>query len=186
MQRGVGRVRPWEWALWGWWTIASVAGTAVIWLLGQSAGLGPLGFWCGGAVAGFGHWLVLRRRVPMPWWGAFSWMSGGFLVALVPYAVAILFMDAPADTCRGAITIGFVVIGGVVGQVAGAVQAETLLLTWDRRAWLVVSGVAGAGGWALSVFLGVYGCLAVWVLSGAALVALLRWPPRWSRPTTAL
>jgi hypothetical protein len=30
--------------------------------------------------------------------------------------------------------------------VAGAVQAEALLLTWDRRAWLVVSGVAGAEG----------------------------------------
>jgi hypothetical protein len=39
-------------------------------------------------------------------------MSGGFMVALVPYAVAILFMDAPDGTGRGAITIGFVVIGG--------------------------------------------------------------------------
>jgi hypothetical protein len=69
--------------------------------------------------------------------------------------------------------------------VAGAVQAEALLLTWDRRAWLVVSGVAGAGGWALSVFLGVYGCLAVWVLSGAALAALLV-ATRWPRPDRAV
>lgn len=196
----------WDWRLWLGWVFAGALGNALaapLWWLEEriyraihnlSIYGAPLAFsdlfvalgLTGGAIA-LGQWAALRARLPLRAWTIAPWVVGGLVLGFCPVAN---FADT-GDIAAQAIDAG--VVAGIVGLVAGAVQAIALsgYVPWAGR-WVIVSAVGCGVGWALDVYVegtalvryvGAYNAgVAGYAVSAALIGAALVWLMRKSRP----
>lgn len=190
----------WDWRLCVLWTVSSVLGTVVTWLLlgrwyasiysfvhgpPQGAGIpvypdALVLLACGGGLTGLGQWLALWRSVSLSKESALWWILGSALSGLVPLGLV-------ADTTdTGVILMLSGVVAAILGCLGGMIQCIALMhaFRWPGL-WIVVSTMTGAIGWPLGAYLGSLvwgpedggfgGYVGSWVLSGVIVAGLVCW-----------
>ncbi len=177
------------WGFWFWWVLASTVGYAV----GNAAGMKvvqavvgaaeyrakgfvvaiPLLVVMTGAAVGVMQWLILRRQLRRTGWWVLASIVG-WVVGTAAATLGILLVGlqefSPVSSS--------IVIGVVVGAVAGVMQWLILRRQLRRTGWWVLASTVG---WAVgAAATGAIGLPAVGAVSGAitgiALVRLLRQP----------
>ena len=156
----------WDWRLWLWWALVSGFGNAAAMPLarieaqlyqavhGTSIYGAPLSFLdlavplgLPGGLIGLGWWLVLRTRFPLRGWTAACWVAGGFVLGFCP----LFNFEDTGDIGGQALAAG--VVAGIVGLVAGAVQALGLSRSVPWAWWWVLITAVGCWlGWTLDIY----------------------------------
>jgi hypothetical protein len=172
-----------EWALGLWWVLATTVGWVVGFTICEALKDFVESFRSDGAVIGISvgilQWLVLRRHFNRAGW----WV----LASITGFAVGKALGDALAQADLGA--VGLALSGAAIGTSLGIAQWVVLRRHVEQAAWWVLASVAAwAVGWSIigvvgeaaggptgmAYLIGATGAAAAGIITGVALVRLLR------------